>query len=171
MPVFKDDKGREWDVRITLATVRRLKDSGRDFYLLAENKFRRYFELRQRPDELCEWVFEIVKPQADAAGVSRESFEDALTGDSLMEALKAFASAYTDFFPDPTMRSALREIEKSQEEYLREVAAEVSKGQENLLEAAKRRAKKLATEQLSVEAMERILDKSLNEQLPVSAVS
>jgi len=47
---------------------------------------------------LCDVIFVLVKPQADAAGVSDEQFAAALGGDAILAAQTAFYEELVDFF-------------------------------------------------------------------------
>ena len=106
MKTFKDKESRQWEVKITIGSIERVKgltgvdlleDSGEDLQKVTGN-----------PLTFGPVLFALVKPQADATGVNSESFTDALAGDELLAAMEAFEEEYIDFFPNPRKRQLIR---------------------------------------------------------------
>jgi hypothetical protein len=105
MRTFKDSARREWTVALTTAANRRVKGLigayPADLLMPAPGA---------EPDmaQLADLLFALVKPQADAAGVTDEQFGEALDGDAFAAGLEAATEACIDFFP-PDRRATLRE--------------------------------------------------------------
>lgn len=104
MKTFQDSAGRIWNITITVDGVRRVKD------LLGVN-LARIIEPREKGGEvplmtdleddimlLVDVIYALVKPQADAAGVSDEAFGAALGGEAIAAAHEAFWRELADFF-------------------------------------------------------------------------
>jgi hypothetical protein len=114
MPKFKDSKGRDWDVDITVAVVRRVRNEvkgtdGKGFELLeladvGSETFRRVLA---DPVQLGQVLFVVCLPQAREAGIDRDQFEDALAGDSLADGTRALLESIAAFSPSPAIRAAL----------------------------------------------------------------
>lgn len=112
MFIFKDKSGHEWDVTISVATAIRLKNEGHSILALEEQKAKGLRELFEDDLSILEWVWRVVKPQADAKGISQDAFFSALGGNSMGEARRKFLEAYADFTRSPAIRSALTELHK-----------------------------------------------------------
>lgn len=115
MASFKDCKGREWPIVITIGVVNRIKDKA-DLRYALDDKMKMFQEIVSDPCKLADTVFAILKPQADAAGVSLEDFADALDGDVIYAMASAFESALSDFFPPP-MRGPLKKLSEKRRAY------------------------------------------------------
>jgi hypothetical protein len=92
MPRFKDAKGTEWTLDITVGAIKRIKSAGFGNFAdpLTEEKAGEGTPLSRLsldPIYATEVMFYACKPQADAAGVDHEAFDDLLNGD-------AYAAAY-----------------------------------------------------------------------------
>lgn len=99
MKIFKDSKGRNWEIAINIGTVKRVRD------LLSVNLIE--IEAGEPPlltrlgtdvIFLCDVIYCLVKGQADLKGITDEEFGSSLGGDSIIEAQKAFYEELTDFF-------------------------------------------------------------------------
>lgn len=102
MSSFKDMKCREWHIEPTIGAVKRAKSlAGVDLLDLKANPFLRFAE---DPIALVDCLFALVKPQADAAGVTDVEFGESLGGETLGDAVKAFEDAYALFFHRPEDR-------------------------------------------------------------------
>lgn len=98
MKTFADNAGRTWTVSVTVDAVKRVRSlAGVDLLAAIDG------ELIQRlvadPVLLCDALFAIVKPEADAKGVSDEDFGRAMAGDVIDHATTAFLEELTGFFP------------------------------------------------------------------------
>ncbi len=99
MRTFVDTAQRSWQIAITLDAVRRVRDLlGVDLLGLTDGEPPLLTRLGTDIVLLCDVVFAIVKPQADAAGVTDQQFGESLGGDAIAEAAEAFWGELTDFF-------------------------------------------------------------------------
>lgn len=153
MRTFQDSKGREWTVEITIATAKRLRDL-LDVDLIAaysdenDDLFQR---LSVDPFLLCNVVYVVCKPQADAEGVSDEQFGEAMSGQPIENATEALLEELVVFFPRAkrtTFRKALNRM--------REMEAKAAAVTEAKLDDPE-------IERTMIARLERALDESLGE--------
>jgi hypothetical protein len=105
---FTDADGRQWVVRITNRTVRDIKDKlGIDVRELLNDNMQPLFGLLSDSLELSRVLFVACSDQAKERGVSEDSFLDGFIGDVCEEAVEAFCTAFTAFFPNPQAREGL----------------------------------------------------------------
>ena len=99
MKTFTDTAGRTWTLALTIDAVKRVK-SLLDVNLLELEVGDPPLLTRLGTDVilLCDVIFALVKPQADAAGVSDQEFAAALGGDVVLAAQTAFYEELVDFF-------------------------------------------------------------------------
>jgi hypothetical protein len=98
--VFADAGGRKWEVGISVSTLGRVKSlAGINLLDVVDRGSTLLDDLANDPISLCNVLFAIVKPQADALGVTDEQFGEALLGDSIADATDALIQAIIDFFP------------------------------------------------------------------------
>jgi hypothetical protein len=99
MKTFTDTAGRTWTVALTIDAAKRVK-SLLDVNLLELEAGDPPLLTRLGTDVilLCDVIFALVKPQADAAGVSDQEFAAALGGDVVLSAQTAFYEELVDFF-------------------------------------------------------------------------
>jgi len=99
MKTFTDSAGRVWTLSLTIDCAKRVRD------LLSINLLEP--EIGDPPpitkigtDEilLCDVLFVMVKPQADALAVSAEQFAQALGPEAILSAQNAFYDELIDFF-------------------------------------------------------------------------
>ena len=144
MPTFKDNKGREWAVEITVSTIKRVRSLlSVDLLQVAEGKFTD--ALLSDPVLLVDVLYVVCKPEADAAGVSDEEFGQAMAGDAIDQATQAFLEALASFFPS------------RRGELLRRVVAATNKAIDKALT--------LTEERLNSGELERIADAAVSEAL------
>lgn len=108
---FKDNSERTWQVEITIATVKRVRTL-LDVDLLevtsaGDGECGLLRRLMNDPVLLVDVVYAVCKPQADAAGVSDESFGQAMAGDAIDLATSALLEALVDFCPSRGQRDNL----------------------------------------------------------------
>jgi hypothetical protein len=113
MQKFKDLLGREWELSITIGSVRQVKEhTGIDLLDFPD-------VLQQLAADiigLCNVLFILVKPQADKAGVSDEDFGYALGGQVIEDASEALVDELIAFFPQ-RRRELLMQIKTKTAEY------------------------------------------------------
>ncbi len=99
MKTFTDNAGRTWTISLTIDAAKRVK-SLLDVNLLELEAGDPPLLTRLGTDVilLCDVIFALVKPQADAAGVSDQEFAAALGGDVVLAAQTAFYEELVDFF-------------------------------------------------------------------------
>ncbi|MEM8738084.1 MAG: hypothetical protein AAGG38_06350 [Planctomycetota bacterium] len=119
MKTFNDTTGRQWNVSMNVSALKRVRDL-LDIDLMQLPVFDQkqpetglLYRLGNDPVELVNVLFALVKPQADAAGVSDEAFGEALGGDALGEATEAFMAEVVGFFPRGVRDALLTVMEKA----------------------------------------------------------
>ena len=109
MGSFKDNEGREWQVSITVAAVKRVRELvGVDLLDIADGVV--ITELATNPIKLVDVVYAICKPQADQARVSDEDFGEAMLGDAIDQATEAVLDALVSFTPNQRDRNHLQTV-------------------------------------------------------------
>ena len=99
MRTFTDSAGRTWTVALTIDAVKRVKALlGVNLLELEAGDPPLLTRLGTDIVLLCDVVFCLVKPQADAQTVSDEQFGQALGGDVILAAQTAFYEELVDFF-------------------------------------------------------------------------
>jgi hypothetical protein len=96
MQIFTDDQGQAWTLAITVGSLKRLKALLPEMDLLNMDPALAA-RLSVDPILLCDVLYALVKPQADALGISDAQFGERL-GLSLGKAISAFWLDLTDFF-------------------------------------------------------------------------
>ncbi len=99
MKTFTDSAGRAWTLALTIDAAKRVKGL-LDVNLLELEAGDPPLLTRLGMDVilLCDAIFALVKPQADAAGVTDEQFGAALGGEVILAAQTAFYEELVDFF-------------------------------------------------------------------------
>lgn len=106
---FKDEKGREWDLTITVATVRRVQNAC-GVNLLDAVAGELVSRLAGDIMLLADVLWAIVEPQAKAAGVDDLDFGEGLLGDALDHATGAFMEGLRGFFARPGQRKLIGDV-------------------------------------------------------------
>jgi hypothetical protein len=110
MPKFSDNESREWDLRLDVSTVRAIRSAlGVDLARVFSDRD----QLQRLHDDVClmvDVIYEIIRTQADARGVTAEQFGHSLAGDVLSHAIEAFEEAIVDFLPQSDRRSIVRRM-------------------------------------------------------------
>jgi hypothetical protein len=109
MRTFKDNAERAWCVEINVATLKRVRGlTGTDLLGVLEGPL--IEKLVRDPVLLCDVVYAVIKPQADAAGVSDEQFGGAMAGDAIDAAWAALTEELVSFCPSPRDRANLGRV-------------------------------------------------------------
>ncbi|MCC7409958.1 MAG: hypothetical protein IT442_17965 [Phycisphaeraceae bacterium] len=103
MKTFTDSAGRTWTIALTIDAAKRVKGLlGVNLLELDAGEPASGGPLLTRLGTdvilLCDVIYALVKPQADAAGVTDEQFAAALGGDAILAAQTAFYEELVDFF-------------------------------------------------------------------------
>jgi len=112
MRQFKDNyggAGRTWTVEINVATLKRVRGlTGTDLMQVIEGTL--VEKLIRDPILLCDIVYAICKPEADAAKISDEEFGKAMAGDAIEAATTAVLEELVAFCPSPRDRANLGRV-------------------------------------------------------------
>jgi len=109
MRQFKDNAGRTWTVDINVATLKRVRGlTGVDLMQVIEGTL--IEKLIRDPVLLCDVVYAVCKPEADAAKVSDEEFGRAMAGDAIEAATQAVLDELISFCPSPRDRANLGRV-------------------------------------------------------------
>lgn len=109
--IFTDTKGRQWDLQLSVRSAADVhKRTGADL-LNQPLKAIELFGTDQFKFFDAAWC--IVRPQAEAWGVSESQFLDAIAGDAIEQALDAFFEALISFSQSPSGRAALRQVQET----------------------------------------------------------
>ncbi|MDP1798388.1 MAG: hypothetical protein Q8K78_12930 [Planctomycetaceae bacterium] len=114
MHTFQDTQGRTWSVTINVDAIRRVR-SLLDINLLDAVEGKLLERLVTDPVLLCDILFSLVQPEAEAKQISDEDFGRALGGDVLDHATTALLEELVDFFPSgkrTVFRKALEKLKK-----------------------------------------------------------
>jgi len=99
MKTFTDSANRTWTISLTVDSAKRVKGLlGVNLLELDTGDPPLLTRLGTDVILLCDVAYAIVKPQADAAGVSDEQFGSALGGDAILAAQTALYEELADFF-------------------------------------------------------------------------
>lgn len=148
MATFKDTEGREWVLKITVSTVKAVRE-GNDGIDLADMTGKSFMRLADDPVLLVDTLWRLVEKQAVAQAVAPDDFGVSMGGDAIEEATIALQAAIVDFFPSRKRKIFLRLMAASDK--IR------NRGQEIAIERA--------TGSEMLEALEANLDKQYQEAL------
>lgn len=112
MRVFRDDKGRDWEVEINVATLERAKSvAGVDLIAFVRRlDANSLVELIADPITLAHTIYAVCLPQARAKGIDEDEFCAGFRGDAIARAARAIAEELADFSPRPEIRASLRRV-------------------------------------------------------------
>lgn len=124
MRTFKDSLNRDWQIEVTVGSIKRVKAlCGVDLLNIAESEQETDFALLQKlyddPLLLVDTLYALCKPEADEKNISDEDFARGITGDTLDVAIKTFLADLVDFFPPRKrliMNKAVNLIRRFEEE-------------------------------------------------------
>lgn len=113
MKEFKDNSGKVWKIELNIAAVKRVIDL-LSLNLLEPESGEPPLLTRLGSDIilLCDLIYVLVKPQAEAEKINSEAFGAALGGDAILAAQEAFYQELIDFFRKSGRPDRLRMIEK-----------------------------------------------------------
>ena len=115
MPTFTDTAGRAWTVVVTVSGIKRVRDLlSVDLLDVANGDL--LSRLADDPVLLVDVLYALLKPEADARGVTDEDFGRALVGGVLDEASSALMKGLLDFFPSAQRARALARMVRKIEE-------------------------------------------------------
>lgn len=133
--------GHVYSARVDIAGLRRVKAlTGVDLIELVRGQLAA--EMANDPVQLCVALWALIKPQADANGLTEEAFYEHLAGDVLAEATNALLEGVVDFFPKRHREVLRAALAKSSE--LREAVSIASKAKIEAIDTDKLTQKLLA---------------------------
>lgn len=98
---FIDNLGRPWLVDVNISSIKSVRDQTEgevNLFAVIEKKGALMQRLATDPELLVNVVYLLVKPQADALGVSDVQFGEGMAGDSIDAATDALLDSLTYFF-------------------------------------------------------------------------
>ena len=111
MKTFNDNAGRTWTVTINVDAIKRVK-SLLSVNLLEAVEGKLLERLVSDPVLLCDVIYAVCKPEADAKSVSDEDFGRSMAGDAIDLATTALLEELVDFFPQQRRRLLRKALEK-----------------------------------------------------------
>lgn len=113
MKTFKDNADRSWTVAINVAAIKRVRDlTGVDLMEVLDGSL--IEKLIRDPVLLCDVIYVVCRPEAEARSVSDEDFGRAMAGDAIEHATTALLDELVNFSPNPRDRkSAQRVLQKT----------------------------------------------------------
>ena len=109
MKTFTDNAGRTWTLAINVDVLKRVRGLV-DVNLLDILDGKLIERLYRDPVLLCDVVYAVCKPEADARSVSDEDFGRAMAGDAIEQATKALLEELVLFSPSPRDRANLQRV-------------------------------------------------------------
>ena len=110
---FKDNAGRNWTVALTVDAIRRVRSLlNVDLCNLLDGAPPLLAKLELDPVLLCDVLFALVKPEADAQSVSDVEFGRAMGGECLTLAQDALFQELSDFFRQRRRMDLAKAIQK-----------------------------------------------------------
>ena len=109
MKTFTDNANRVWTIAINVDAIKRVRGL-LDVNLLEIVEGELIEKLIRDPVLLCDIVYAVCKPEADAKGVSDEEFGRAMAGDAIEHATKALLEELVGFSPSPRDRANLQRV-------------------------------------------------------------
>ena len=111
MRTFQDNAGRTWTVTVNVDAVKRVR-SLLDVNLLEVVDGKLIERLAADPVLLCDVLYALVKPDADARQVSDQDFGRGMAGDAIDLATTALLEELVDFFPQGKRRLLQKALAK-----------------------------------------------------------
>lgn len=103
MKTFRDNAGRTWTVSINVDAIRRVRSElGVNLMEAVEGGLLE--RLACDPVLLCDVLYVVCRPEAEARSVADEDFGRAMAGDAIEHATTALLEELVDFFPQGKRR-------------------------------------------------------------------
>lgn len=110
MPSFKDCEDREWNLRIDVDAIRRVRSA---YSIDLATILATPESIDRLTSDICltiDVIYELCKPAADRLAIDAAAFGRSLFGDSLGNAVRAFEAALVEFLPESKRRATARRI-------------------------------------------------------------
>ena len=114
MKTFNDNAGRTWTITVNVGAIKRVK-SLLSVNLMDAVEGKLLERLISDPILLCDVIYAVCKPEADAKEISDEDFGRSMAGDAIDFATTALLEELCDFFPQgrrKLLRKALEKLRK-----------------------------------------------------------
>ncbi len=114
MKTFNDNAGRTWTITVNVGAIKRVK-SLLSVNLMDAVEGKLLERLISDPILLCDVIYAVCKPEADAKEISDEDFGRSMAGDAIDFATSALLEELCDFFPQgrrKLLRKALEKLRK-----------------------------------------------------------
>lgn len=109
MKLFVDNAGRTWTVAVNVDAIKRVRGlAGVNLLEVLEGQL--IDRLIRDPVLLCDVVYAVCKPEADARNVSDEDFGRAMAGDAIEHATLALLEEIVNFSWSPRDRAILKRV-------------------------------------------------------------
>jgi len=113
MKTFRDNAGRTWTVSINVDAIRRVRSElGVNLMEAVEGGLLE--RLASDPVLLCDVLYVVCRPEAEARSVADEDFGRAMAGDAIEHATTALLEDLVDFFPRGRRRVLSKALTKLQ---------------------------------------------------------
>ena len=113
MRTFNDNAARSWTVQVNVDAIKRVRDLAQVNLLeVVEGKLLE--RLISDPILLCDVIYCLCKPEADAKSISDVEFGRAMAGDAIDGATTALLEELVDFFPQAKRRVLAKALAKLQ---------------------------------------------------------
>jgi hypothetical protein len=138
MKTFSDNTGRTWSLTINVDAIKRVRGL-LDVDLMQAIDGKLLERLVTDPVLLCDVVYALCKPEADAKSVTDEQFGQAMAGDAIDAATTALLEELVGFFPQAkrqVLRKALDKLKVLETKVFDAVTARLESGEiDRMLEA------------------------------------
>ncbi len=111
MKTFVDNAGRTWTVAVNVDAIKRVRDLA-TVNLLEVIEGKLLERLIGDPVLLCDVIYAVCKPEADAKSVTDVDFGRAMAGDAIDGATTALLEELVDFFPQGRRRVLAKALAK-----------------------------------------------------------
>ena len=111
MKTFCDNAARTWTVQINVDAIKRVRDLVQ-VNLLEVVEGRLLEKLTSDPVLLCDVIYSVCKPEADAKNITDEDFGRAMAGDAIDSATTALLEELVSFFPQGKRRVLSKALAK-----------------------------------------------------------
>jgi hypothetical protein len=109
LKTFVDNAGRTWTIAINVGAIKRVRGL-LNINLLEILEGELIDRLIRDPVLLCDVVYAVCKPEADALNVTDEEFGQAMAGDAIEQATKALLDELVLFSPSRQARANLQRV-------------------------------------------------------------
>ena len=111
MKTFTDNAGRTWTIQVNVDAMKRVKSLlSVDLMEAVDGKL--LPRMLDEPILLCDIIYALCKPQADAASITDEDFGRAMAGDAIDLATQSLLEELVDFFPQRRRALLTKVLEK-----------------------------------------------------------